>query len=220
MEINNEFCKQWKGLVYKIAFKYSHNIMRLELDDLMQIGYIGLLEGAKSYDEASEVPLINYLSICISHTILKEFQSSKRDKRKLNWNSISLSTPTTDTDDMCIGDTIEDFDVDVYQEVEDKLIYLFYESMFYNLLDNKRAYVLKSRLIKGMTFEDISKNLKCSTSGAAYLFETGRKELVKKSPYLREKNKEYYNAYILESSSFYKGTPEAAIMKKSLLWEV
>ncbi|MGL5330178.1 MAG: sigma-70 family RNA polymerase sigma factor [Peptostreptococcaceae bacterium] len=218
MEINNDTCNQWKGLVHKIAYKYAGGTMRLEFEDLTQIGFIGLLDGLKSYHDSYDVPLINYLSTCISNSIFKEIKSNKREKRKSNLNTISIHTPTND-DDITIADTLVDHASDIYQTVEDKIIYEFYEDMLFNLLDNQRAQILHMNLIDNRSIEYIKDKLKLSRGAVSYHLKEGKKELLRKSPYLREKKKEYYESYILSSSSIYRSSAEN-IAIKHLIWEV
>lgn len=219
MEVNDEFCMQWKGLVYKISKKYIQNSMGLDLDDLMQIAFIGLISGGRSYNEDSGVPLMNYLAKCISNSIFKEFQLLRCDNKKANFNSISLDIPTSSKEDISIGDTLKDCTVDVYQEVEDIDMYQFYTDTIYQYLDSDKAYILDCHLIKMQSFNEISKALKYDKSKVKHIFQEAKKELLIKSPYLRQKKKEYFDAYVISTDSIYKDSAERLALK-SLLWEV
>lgn len=54
MTISNEDYIKYKPMLYKIANKYKNNIFRLEVDDLMQIGAIGLIKGFNTYDDTKD----------------------------------------------------------------------------------------------------------------------------------------------------------------------
>lgn len=219
MKVDNEFCIKWEKLVYKIARKHKDNYMNVELDDLIQIGFIGLIRGGRNYKEDKGIPLINFLARCISQEIFKEFQILNYDKRKANWKAISLDTPTTEDEDLSIGDAIEDTSVNVAQEVEDKIIYEFYSNMFYELLDKNRAIVLDEMLINGKTYEDLSSDLDIKKEILRDRFCSGKKILIKRSAYLRKKRNEYYKMIASKTATFYKSSAEEGAMRQ-LLWEV
>ena len=58
--------QQTKGFIHKMAKKYNGYI---ELDDLMQEGYIGLCEAVHQYDFDQGAPFINYAAFWIKQTM-------------------------------------------------------------------------------------------------------------------------------------------------------
>lgn len=74
------------GLIYLVLSKM--NLMK-EACELVDIGYIGLVNGYRTYDK-NKGALSNYLVTCIKHEILKFFIYQKAKKRQ--GITISLST--------------------------------------------------------------------------------------------------------------------------------
>lgn len=57
------------GLVYSVIFKFKLNI-----DDYYDVGLIGLVKGAKSYDETKAIKPSTYLYQCIKNEIVNELR--------------------------------------------------------------------------------------------------------------------------------------------------
>ena len=89
--MDNETVELFKKLVYSIAKNYSHN--NEELEDLYQVGNIGLLNALKNYKEGSSAKFSTYAHFYIKGEILKYIRENKGikigyDTQKL-YNSIN-----------------------------------------------------------------------------------------------------------------------------------
>ena len=62
-----------KGFVFKTAKKYSGYV---EMDDLMQEGYLGLCEAVRCYDAEKGVPFINYAALWIRQAMQRYIDNS------------------------------------------------------------------------------------------------------------------------------------------------
>ena len=73
MKLTNELWHEWKNLVYKIAKKrlVFFTPFGYELEDLAQIGAIGLNNGITHYKEDRDCSITSFLYHCIDREILK-----------------------------------------------------------------------------------------------------------------------------------------------------
>lgn len=215
MVISDELYMQWKSLIYKIAKKYVNNPYMLELDDLIQIGSIGFIEGIRSFNDSKGIPLINYLSTCIRNAILKEFKYFNYDKRKANWNTISTSK-YIDDDKTTIEEILEDAFINISEEVENKIMTKFFEDMFYKYLDRERAYILASKIIYEKTSKDLAIELNYSKEQIDNKYKSSLESLYNKSSYLKLKYKEYTRIKEFKSTHFDSLVEKSAF--KHILW--
>ena len=92
-------------LISLVLKKYN-----LSYDEYFDLGVIGLVKGAKSFDASKGFKPSSYLTRCITNEIFLQ----KRKERKLVKNPISLETIMFD--DMTIGDMVRD-DFDLEDEI-------------------------------------------------------------------------------------------------------
>ena len=59
-------------------------------DDYFSVGQIGLINATKTFDESKGFKFSTYAGRCIEYEIIKEIYYRNRDKRKHNYNHISL----------------------------------------------------------------------------------------------------------------------------------
>ena len=201
MIVSDELYIQWKSLIYKIAKKYINNPYMLELDDLVQIGSIGFIEGIRSFDDSKGIPLVYYLSKCIKNAILKEFKSFKYDKRKANLNT-TYTSKYIDDNETTMEEILEDTLINVSEEVENKLMNKFFEDIFYKYLSYENAYILASKIIYNKTSKDLAIELNCSKEKIDNRYRSSLESLFNKSSYLRIKYKEYMRFKEFKTTKF------------------
>ena len=160
MKLTNELWSEWENLVYKISKKRIclFTSFGYELEDLVQIGAIGLNNGITHYKEDKDCSITSFLYNCIDKEILKELQYLKRDKRCINKDTISIDLPVSnDADSITIEEMIEDDTVDISKDVEDKLMEEFIISEMKRCLNNDEYTVLYLRIIRMFTIQDVLK---------------------------------------------------------------
>lgn len=113
----NELVEQNKGIVYKLANKfYTDKTNSIDIEDLQQEGFIGLITAANKYKFDIEHP-------CkfITYAVYRVYQrmSSFINARNTN-EEISINMPIGDSDKAELVDTIKDQD-NSYENIEDKL---------------------------------------------------------------------------------------------------
>lgn len=114
----NQIIEKNEGIVRVIARKYQgYCISALDIDDLMQEGYLGLIKAAKRYkcDHAQRAMFSTYAFMIVGQVINDYVNTSKKRKE-----DISIFTPIGD--DLEIGDTLQD-DEDYICEVERSIYY-------------------------------------------------------------------------------------------------
>lgn len=120
--ITDKDIKNWKPLVCKIAYRYRNNPYKIELEDLQQVGYIGLIKGLKSFKEGKGNTLKTHLFNNIDWTIKTELSRYKNINRKINNDIASLDVLIGEEKETTLGELIEDPYVNIENEVSEKII--------------------------------------------------------------------------------------------------
>jgi len=176
--VTNEDIKKWKPLVKKISCKYINNPYRLELEDIEQIGYIGLIKGLKSYDKNKNTKLISYLYNHIKWAIDSEMISLKSDKRCTLSNSTSLDISISDDENLTMTDTLEDLRMDILEAVTEGLLMLDYkEQIKKTLIDPVDIDIAFKILFDDLTIKDTAKELGLDADFARSKYRSIREKL-------------------------------------------
>lgn len=93
-----KICLNYKNIGKKIGY---------ELEDLMQVAYLGLYEALISYKDNQNTLFFTYLSVCIKNKILAEIKNNSSYKKQILNNSISYEELIHGTD-ISIFETISD----------------------------------------------------------------------------------------------------------------
>lgn len=175
---NNDYLK-WQGLVYKIAKRYIGINSLYELEDLVQIGAIGLAKGLETYEAESDIPLKNWLANNISWTIYREI-----NKRKSIDTAISLYMPLGDDDEnTTLEEIIGDDNINVQRETEDRLMLEYYYNLIRKKLNKTQADVLIYKFFEDYSNKDIEEIL--NITGVSNYIREARMNLVRSSAVMR-----------------------------------
>ena len=223
MKLTNEVWNEWKNLVYKIAKKRLTFFLPFgyELEDLAQIGAIGLNNGITHYKEDRDCSITSFLYHCIDREILKELQHLRRDKRRINKDVISLELPVSnDTESLVIEDMIEDESIDISRDVEEKLMTEFIISEMKRCLSEDEYIVLYLRIIREFKVRDVLKFMNMNkttpmTKGEVIAIESkAKKDLAHKSNYFKEKYTHYIEEIESKIDFKYMASAEAVAMER------
>ncbi|MFL0197987.1 sigma-70 family RNA polymerase sigma factor [Clostridium sp. WILCCON 0269] len=113
----NELMEKNTGMVRKLANKfYTEKTNSIDIEDLQQEGFIGLITAARKYDfdNAKRAKFITYAVYWI-HQKMNMFIKSKNTN-----DEISINVPVGETKDTEFGDSIKD-ENNLYENVEDKI---------------------------------------------------------------------------------------------------
>lgn len=112
------------NLIYVVLKKYH---LYGDLEEYFDIGMIGLVKGAKSYDESKGYKPSTYLTTCISRTIFRYIRNQKMIKRGGGTKNISIYTPINDDGkEIYLVDTIpsnEDIEENAIKKEQIEFIY-------------------------------------------------------------------------------------------------
>ena len=134
-EARNVFIERNLRLVAHVCKKYSAT--KVDQDDLISIGSIGLIKGINSFDSSKGVRLATYVSRCIDNEILMYLRSTKKLGAE-----VYLDDPIgKDKDDnvVTLQEVLENNDKNIEDEVDLKFkIKKLYEKMKEVLKDREK----------------------------------------------------------------------------------
>lgn len=149
---------------------------RLDYEDLLQEGMIGLYTAIKNFNPVSGVPFNFFAKVCINHQILTALRSNNRKKNEILNNSLSLN--------QTIGqESNSDHKVEFISLISSKS-----RNPENILLDTERYHIIKEHLsplenqifllfLDGYTYFDISKELKVTKKSVDNALQRIKKKL-------------------------------------------
>ena len=190
------------GLVLKGIVKENQ-----DRDDLFQIGSIGLIKAAQSFDESKKIKFATYACRCINNEIFMEFRRRKRYSK-----DVSIETPIKEQEgeNLVLGDLIEDkkanieaafYDNEAFEEVMDIII---------NYLSPRERYIALS-YAAGMTQREICEEMNISQSYVSRIITKASKRVRARMNFpTYEKNSGKYNIKVISDKLFisFYGTQE------------
>lgn len=201
----------WEGVKLYIA-KVANSYVRLtegkyaEFDDLIQSGFIAMVEAAESFDIDGEAKFITWLSYYIK-TAFAEAMNRKTPKQRKDpiHNAQSLLTPlfedesgeTTLQDTIAAPDAFEDIERKIYLEqlheaLEDVL----------QTIPQDRADVLRQHFFESNSLTDIARKNNVSIERVRAIKHNGLQNIRRK---IRTSQGAKLRAYIEEETNYYSG---------------
>lgn len=208
--------EKWKPLVCKVAYRYKNNPYKIELEDLQQVGYIGLIKGLKNFEEDKGNTLKTHLFNYIDWTIKRELSHYKRLKRKINNDIASLDIFVGEEKDATLADLIEDPYTNIEDEVSEKIIMDRYvyeiKKTLHDPLDVKLALLL---LIDDMSIFDISNMLSIDIEEANKRRKS-IKDKLRRNMFIRLRYREYKNILAINMYNYinYYDEPDRVTIRK------
>lgn len=152
-EALNDLIEQNKGAIMKVAKKFYINNNSIDIDDLIQEGYAGLIIAVNKYDFNREnkaqfiTYAVNYIQQCM-YSFLVGYSDKERKNNEFYNNCTSLNTPIGEGEESELKDTIGGIDYN-FENVEEKLyIQKLHEELDQAMKDNltlKERDVIKLR---------------------------------------------------------------------------
>lgn len=185
--MTNEEYLQWEPLVKKIAHKYRNNIYKIEIDDLIQIGAIGLMYAFEHYQDDRGASFQTYAYDCIERKIFREFDNMKRIKRQADYKSTSFDAPINADGDLYLEEVISDDNVNVEAAVVNKLMVEKYKEEINITLTGREKDVVYRTLFENAKFSDLAKEYEIHHSRVHEIQRRGFRNLRNKSPMIRDR---------------------------------
>lgn len=104
-------------LVAHVCKKYS-TAKKVEFDDLVSIGSIGLIKGINTYNSKKSIKLSTYISKCIENEILMYFRTNKKTN-----NEVYLNEPIgkdKDNNEITLQDVVKSDEKSIDDEIDTK----------------------------------------------------------------------------------------------------
>lgn len=188
--MSNEDYLQFEPMLIKIASKYKDNKYSLELEDLMQVGAIGIMYGYNTYKQDSNMLFSTYIYQCINWAILKEFKKYERIEA---FTTVSIHKETGE--DTTLEDILQDMRTDIENQVIDRLVLEGYIKEFERILKGIELEVLYMRIFDNKSYKAIERILKLKEREAYNIFVKAKRKLLSKSSYIRDRYLSYMNSY-------------------------
>lgn len=185
--MTNEEYLQWEPLIKKIAHKYRNNIYKIEIDDLIQIGAIGLMYAFEHYQDDRGASFQTYAYNCIERKILREFDNMKRIKRQADYKATSFDAPTNSDEDLYLEEIISDDRVNVEATVINKLMVEKYKEEINLVLTGRERDIVYRTLFENAKFSDLAKEYGMHHSRVHDIQRRGFRNLRHKSPMIRDR---------------------------------
>lgn len=211
---NVEYLK-YEKLIVKIAMKYIHSpyLKEYDLDDLKQIGAIGLLQGIEKYREDKKANKTTYFYRCIENEINKEIKKNKAVKRLLEVDKSYLQENISEEN----GNSLESILVDdkaitdeiVQDEEDEDIIYRYYDEVYSNLEGQQRYLVINSLFYEQDTSK-IAEQENMNVQAVSRSISRGKRKLIEKSKFIQERKKIVLDTYI----NYYNTTVETVVMRR------
>lgn len=115
-----EICEQHRGLVYTIVRRYlgaCEHDPAIDIDDLMQTGFIGLMQAATSHDE-SKGSFANWAAYYIRHEIRLMLHLHRKLPR-VQVRELSLDVQVVEGEELTLGDSVA-ADIDIEADAQRK----------------------------------------------------------------------------------------------------
>lgn len=171
-------------LVAHIAKKYS-NSKRVDSDDLISIGTIGLIKGVSSFDSKKSTSLASYTSRCVENEILMFLRANK----KIN-NEVSLEDPIgkdKEGNSIKLIDVLGCDDESIVDKIQQDIHIRELERLIEEKLTDREKIVLQMRFglknTNQFTQNDIAKKLGISRS---YVSRIEKNAVEKLSKYIKK----------------------------------
>jgi len=150
-------------LVVFLAKKYENT--KIDLEDLVSIGTIGLIKGVNTYQNDKNIKLATYASRCIDNEILMYLRKTKRKRTEISFED-SLSYDA-EGNELHLEDVLGTEDNIVTKPIEDELDkYLMYREV--SRLDDRDREIIEYRYglngRKEMTQKEVANLLGISQS--------------------------------------------------------
>ena len=135
---------QYKPMLIKIANKFKNNPYGIDIEDIMQIGSLGMIRAFETYKEGEGMSFDTYMYSCISWSIKREFHNLKRIHSQYNITSLDYEID----EDTNMYDIIPNSSVNIENEVIKDMTLQEYIQEFKNILPPTKANIFIDRYYK------------------------------------------------------------------------
>lgn len=185
---NKEYL-QYRPMLIKIANRFKNNPYGIDIQDIMQIGSLGMIRAFDAYQEDKEIKLSTYVYNCISWSIRREFSNLKRIKQQYTFTSLDNEIDEENS----MYEIIPNSSVNVEYEVIEEMTLQEYIQEFRNILTLTKANIFIDRYVNELQIKDIASKYNKKDSAINSILRQSRSELMRKSFRIRNEYERYIN---------------------------
>ena len=180
---------QYSPMLIKIANRFKNNPYGIDIEDIMQIGSIGMIRAFDTYQEDKEIKFSTYVYNCISWSIRREFSNLKRIKQQYTFTSLDHEIDEENS----MYEIIPNSSVNVEYEVIEDMTLQEYIQEFRNILTLTKANIFIDRYVNELQIKDIASKYNKKDSAINSILRQSRSELMRKSFRIRNEYERYIN---------------------------
>ncbi len=178
---------QYKPMLIKISNKFKNNPYGIDIEDIYQIGSLGMIRAFETYKEGKGMSFDTYMYNCISWSIKREFHNLKRIHGQYAITSLDHEID----EDTNIYDIIPNSSVNVEYEVIEEMTLQEYIQEFRNILTLTKANIFIDRYVNELQIKDIAAKYNKKDSAINSILRQCRSELMRKSFRIRNEYERY-----------------------------
>lgn len=179
--------KQYEPMLIKISNKFKNNIYGVDMDDIMQIGTLGMIRAFDTYQDDKGTSFNTYIYNCIEWSIGKEFHNLKRIHSQYKFTSLDHEID----EDTNMYDIIPNSSVSVESEVIEDMTLQEYIEEFKRVLSPTKANIFIDIYVNGVQLEDIAAKYDKKYATINSMIRHSRIELASKSYRIRKEFDRY-----------------------------
>lgn len=178
---------QYRSMLIKIANKFKNNPYGIDIEDIMQIGSLGMIRAFETYKEGKGMSFDTYMYSCISWSIKREFHNLKRIHGQYAVTSLDYEID----EDTNMYDIIPNSSVNVESEVLEDMTLQEYIQEFKNILSPTKANIFIDRYVNELQIKAIAVKYDKKYSAINSILRQSRSELMRKSFRIRKEYERY-----------------------------
>ena len=181
--------KQYEPMLIKISNKFKNNPYGIDIEDIMQIGSLGMIRAFDTYQDNKGMKFDTYMYNCISWSIKREFHNLKRIHGQYAVTSLDYEID----EDTNMYDIIPNSSVNVENEVIEEMTLQEYIQEFKNILSPTKANIFIDRYVNELQIKAIASKYDKKDSTINSILRQCRSELMRKSFRIRKEYERYIN---------------------------
>lgn len=189
---------QYEPMLIKISNKFKNNPYGVDIEDIRQIGSLGMIRAFETYQKDKGMSFDTYMYNCISWSIKKEFHNLKRIHSQYDIASLDHEID----EDTNMYDIISNSSVNVESEVIEDMTLQEYIQEFKNILEPIKANIFIDRYVNELQIKAIAAKYDKKDYAINGILRQSRSEVMRKSFRIRKEYEKYIDKNI-ESESIY-----------------
>lgn len=181
--------KQYEPMLIKIANRFKNNPYGIDIEDIMQIGSLGMIRAFDTYQDNKGMKFDTYMYSCISWSIKREFHNLRRIHGQYAITSLDHEID----EDTNMYDIIPNSSVNVESEVIEDMTLQEYIQEFKNILPPTKANIFIDRYVNELQIKAIASKYDKKDSTINSILRQCRSELMQKSFRIRKEYERYIN---------------------------